>query len=104
MGQLNYSIKNKQVAGIYIHIPFCKSACHYCNFHFSTSLHYKNELLAALLKEVRLQQSFRRHHLDLYADQSHFTHAFRKSIGYTPGQYRKAFDVRFLQDGNERND
>ena len=58
MGQLNYSIKNKQVAGIYIHIPFCKSACHYCNFHFSTSLHYKNELLAALLKEVRLQQSF----------------------------------------------
>jgi len=57
-----------------------------------------------LLKVLRLQQSFRRHHLDLYADQSHFTHAFRKSIGYTPGQYRKAFDVRFLQDGNERND
>jgi oxygen-independent coproporphyrinogen III oxidase len=46
------------VAGIYIHIPFCKRACHYCNFHFSTSLHYKNEFLAALLKEVRLQQSF----------------------------------------------
>jgi AraC-like DNA-binding protein len=57
-----------------------------------------------LLKVLRLQQSFRRHHLDLYADQSHFTHAFRKSIGYTPGQYRKAFGVRFLQDGNESND
>lgn len=46
------------MAGIYIHIPFCKSACHYCNFHFSTSLRYKNEFLAALLKEIRLQHSF----------------------------------------------
>ena len=43
------------MAGIYIHIPFCKQACHYCNFHFSTSLRYKNELLAALLKETELQ-------------------------------------------------
>lgn len=46
------------MAGIYIHIPFCKSACHYCNFHFSTSLRYKNELLNALLKEIELQQDF----------------------------------------------
>ncbi|MCR6720553.1 MAG: radical SAM family heme chaperone HemW [Chitinophagaceae bacterium] len=38
--------------GIYIHIPFCKQACHYCNFHFSTSLRYKNEFLSALLKEI----------------------------------------------------
>lgn len=42
------------MAGIYIHIPFCKQACNYCNFHFSTSLRYKNELIAALLKEIRL--------------------------------------------------
>ena len=42
------------MAGIYIHIPFCKKACHYCNFHFSTSLKYKNELLDALLKEISL--------------------------------------------------
>jgi oxygen-independent coproporphyrinogen III oxidase len=42
------------LAGIYIHIPFCKQACHYCNFHFATSLHYKNELVAALLKEIDL--------------------------------------------------
>lgn len=40
------------MAGIYIHIPFCKQACHYCNFHFSTSLRYKNELIGALLKEI----------------------------------------------------
>jgi oxygen-independent coproporphyrinogen III oxidase len=43
------------MAGIYIHIPFCKSACNYCNFHFSTSLRYKNEFVAALLNEIQLQ-------------------------------------------------
>lgn len=46
------------MAGIYIHIPFCKQACHYCNFHFVTSLHYKNELVAALLKELELRTSY----------------------------------------------
>ncbi len=46
------------MAGIYIHIPFCKQACHYCNFHFATSLRYKNELLAALLKELVLQKDY----------------------------------------------
>jgi oxygen-independent coproporphyrinogen-3 oxidase len=46
------------LAGIYIHIPFCKQACHYCNFHFATSLHYKNDLLAALLKEAVLQKDY----------------------------------------------
>ena len=46
------------MSGIYIHIPFCKQACHYCNFHFSTSLRYKNELLAALLKETELQKDY----------------------------------------------
>jgi oxygen-independent coproporphyrinogen III oxidase len=45
------------LAGIYIHIPFCRQACHYCNFHFSTSLRYKNEFLAALLKEMELFSS-----------------------------------------------
>lgn len=43
------------MAGIYIHIPFCRQACHYCNFHFSTSLHYKNDFTEALLKEIVLQ-------------------------------------------------
>jgi len=42
------------LAGIYLHIPFCRHACNYCNFHFSTSLRYKNELLGALLKELEL--------------------------------------------------
>lgn len=42
------------MAGIYIHIPFCRQACHYCNFHFTISLRYKNEFMAALLKEITL--------------------------------------------------
>jgi oxygen-independent coproporphyrinogen-3 oxidase len=41
------------VAGIYIHIPFCKQACHYCNFHFSTSTALQNDFTAALLKEMK---------------------------------------------------
>ncbi len=40
------------MAGIYIHIPFCKKACNYCNFHFSTSLKQKDELIIALCKEI----------------------------------------------------
>lgn len=40
--------------GIYIHIPFCKQACNYCNFHFSTSLNNKSDLVAALIKEINL--------------------------------------------------
>jgi Coproporphyrinogen III oxidase and related Fe-S oxidoreductases len=46
------------VAGIYIHIPFCRRACHYCNFHFSTSLKAKNDFLQALLKEISLQKDY----------------------------------------------
>jgi oxygen-independent coproporphyrinogen-3 oxidase len=40
------------VAGIYIHIPFCKKACNYCNFHFSTSTKLQNDFIEALLKET----------------------------------------------------
>lgn len=46
------------MAGIYIHIPYCKKACHYCNFHFSTSLNTKNGFIQALLKEIELQQHY----------------------------------------------
>ena len=40
------------MAGIYIHIPFCRKACTYCNFHFSTSLKLKDDYLQALIKEI----------------------------------------------------
>lgn len=46
------------MAGIYLHIPFCKQACHYCDFHFSTSLKYKDDLLRALVKELHLQKDY----------------------------------------------
>jgi oxygen-independent coproporphyrinogen-3 oxidase len=42
--------------GIYIHIPFCKQACHYCDFHFSTSLKKKSELVDAICKELMLRK------------------------------------------------
>lgn len=45
------------MAGIYIHIPFCKQACYYCDFHFSTSLKKKVELLEALVKEIELRKA-----------------------------------------------
>jgi AraC-like DNA-binding protein len=46
-----------------------------------------------LLKVLRLQQSFKTHYLDLYADQSHFIHSFRKITGYTPAKYFEKFGV-----------
>ncbi|UOK43495.1 MULTISPECIES: radical SAM family heme chaperone HemW [Flavobacterium] len=44
------------MSGIYIHIPFCKQACYYCDFHFSTSLKKKDEMVQALAKEIRLRK------------------------------------------------
>lgn len=46
-----------------------------------------------LLKVLRMQQSFKQHYLDSYADQSHYIHAFRKITGYTPARYASKFDV-----------
>ncbi|MFM2268263.1 MAG: radical family heme chaperone HemW [Bacteroidota bacterium] len=46
------------MAGIYLHIPFCKQACNYCNFHFSTSMRSKGALLTAIEKELFLQQKY----------------------------------------------
>jgi oxygen-independent coproporphyrinogen-3 oxidase len=44
------------LAGIYIHIPFCKQACFYCDFHFSTSLKKKDELITCLIKEIEIRK------------------------------------------------
>lgn len=44
------------MAGIYIHIPFCKQACHYCDFHFSTSLKKKEDMLGCIKKELLLRK------------------------------------------------
>ncbi len=44
------------MAAIYLHIPFCKQACHYCDFHFSTTLKRKDEMIKALVKELLLRK------------------------------------------------
>ncbi|WP_027880922.1 radical SAM family heme chaperone HemW [Mesoflavibacter zeaxanthinifaciens] len=44
------------MSGIYIHLPFCKQACYYCDFHFSTSLKKKDQLISALAKELQLRK------------------------------------------------
>lgn len=43
------------MAGIYIHIPFCKQACYYCNFHFSTSVALKKEIVDSIIKEIEIR-------------------------------------------------
>ncbi|WP_312764868.1 radical SAM family heme chaperone HemW [Epilithonimonas sp.] len=42
---------------IYLHIPFCKQKCSYCNFHFSTSFNLKDEMLLAIKKEIGLRKN-----------------------------------------------
>lgn len=49
------------MAGLYLHIPFCKQACHYCNFHFSTSLRGQASLIDALRKEIELRKDYLQH-------------------------------------------
>ncbi|PZX95005.1 coproporphyrinogen III oxidase [Flavobacterium aquariorum] len=44
------------MSGIYIHIPFCKQACHYCDFHFSTSMKKKEEMVLAIAKELQMRK------------------------------------------------
>lgn len=46
------------MAGIYIHIPYCKQACHYCNFHFSTTLKSRDAMVAAILDEIELRKDY----------------------------------------------
>lgn len=45
------------MSGIYIHIPFCKQACHYCDFHFSTSMKHKDAMVLAIAKEITLRKN-----------------------------------------------
>ncbi|WP_342265206.1 radical SAM family heme chaperone HemW [Cardinium endosymbiont of Philonthus spinipes] len=48
----------KSHAGIYLHIPFCKQACHYCDFHFSTNLKLKSLVVDSMLQEIALRQDY----------------------------------------------
>ncbi len=44
--------------GIYIHIPFCKQACHYCNFHFNVNLDSRDTIVNSILKEIEMQKEY----------------------------------------------
>lgn len=46
------------MSGIYFHIPFCKQACYYCNFHFSTSVRYKSEMVKAMARELEMRKDY----------------------------------------------
>ncbi|MFO0321798.1 MAG: radical SAM family heme chaperone HemW [Bacteroidota bacterium] len=46
------------MSGIYLHIPFCKQACNYCDFHFSTSLKLKSSLVESILQEMDLRNTY----------------------------------------------
>jgi oxygen-independent coproporphyrinogen-3 oxidase len=52
------------MAGIYIHIPFCRKACHYCNFHFSTTHSLLPQMIDTIVAEVALQQSYLQENID----------------------------------------
>jgi oxygen-independent coproporphyrinogen-3 oxidase len=80
------------MSGIYIHIPFCKQACHYCDFHFSTSLKKKDEMVLALAKEIALRKGE-------FKDEVIETIYFG---GGTPSILQTA-DLRFLIDEVFRN-
>lgn len=45
------------MSGIYIHIPFCKQACNYCDFHFSTSMKKKEDMVLAIAKEIAMRKN-----------------------------------------------
>lgn len=46
------------MAGIYLHIPFCKQACHYCDFHFSTNLAIRSEMVHAMAGEISMRRDY----------------------------------------------
>lgn len=49
------------MAGLYIHIPFCKQACYYCDFHFSTNTSYRTQMIDSISKELEIQKSYLNH-------------------------------------------
>jgi AraC-like DNA-binding protein len=93
-------VPNTVMARILAHLDGIRSVADMAELVGMSQRHLQRTLKSAtgftphnLLKVLRVQQSFRKHHLDLYADQAHFIHEFRRATGYTPGKYRKQFGV-----------
>ena len=89
------------MSGIYLHIPFCKQACHYCDFHFSTSMKKKDEMVLAIAKEIQMRKSEFENDLS----KSFQTKQFVETIyfgGGTPSRLSIA-DLRLLMDSIYEN-
>ncbi|WP_288984175.1 radical SAM family heme chaperone HemW [uncultured Flavobacterium sp.] len=86
------------MSGIYIHIPFCKQACHYCDFHFSTNLKKKDEMVLALAKEIEMRSKSINHHPSYITEQIETIYFG----GGTPS-ILSIEDLRFLIDEVYRN-
>ena len=86
------------MSGIYIHIPFCKQACHYCDFHFSTNLKKKDEMVLALAKEIEMRSKSITHHPSPITEQIETIYFG----GGTPS-ILQIEDLKFLIDAVYRN-
>lgn len=81
------TVKNR--FGIYLHIPFCKQACHYCNYHFSTTLKRKGELVDATCEELLL----RKHELSGVVETIYFGGGTPSLL--TSGELKQIFETIF---------
>ncbi|MBT8419368.1 MAG: hypothetical protein KJO08_00755, partial [Gammaproteobacteria bacterium] len=55
---LQATIARSKRAGIYLHIPYCRQLCYYCDFHFSLSPQDKDELITAMTREIALRKDY----------------------------------------------
>lgn len=58
MPEMHVSLRLLYMSGVYLHIPFCKQACHYCDFHFSTNTAAKGELIECMAEEIAMQKNY----------------------------------------------
>lgn len=56
-GNIEHRTEYLCIVHLYIHIPFCKQACHYCDFHFSTSMKHKEDMVNAIIAEIGMRKS-----------------------------------------------
>ena len=84
------------MSGIYIHIPFCKQACHYCDFHFSTSLKKKDEMVLALANEIAMRKGE-------FEDDPEFSGVETIYFGGGTPSILEIADIRFLIDAVYKN-
>ena len=86
------------MAGIYIHIPFCRKACHYCNFHFSTNLGMKDEMVACMKQEMELRKDYLREPVETVylgggtpslLGYEHVRELIEAARRFFPGRYRR---------------